>query len=126
MGTSCFSSRTVCLSVENGDIWFKAKRAWGLGGNVMAAPKWVSFFSYLMYIIGVKYERHHSNISRDILDFVIIFLLLRPFVKSSVFKQKLEREKIFKQTNKQTENAILVFFERQKKKTKKKQQQQQK
>ena len=29
------------------------------------------FVSYLAYIIGAKFEQHHSNISRDILDFTI-------------------------------------------------------
>ena len=29
------------------------------------------FVSYLRYITGVKFEQHHSNISRDILAFVM-------------------------------------------------------
>ena len=31
------------------------------------------FVSYLEYIIGSKFEQHHSNISQDIQDFVINF-----------------------------------------------------
>ena len=37
----------------------------------MAMSKWGHFVSYLAYIIGAKFEQHHSNIARDILDFVI-------------------------------------------------------
>ena len=48
------------------------------------------FNSYLAYIIGAKFEQKHSNISRDILDFVIYFCT-KVFVMPPVF----ERGKIF-------------------------------
>ena len=40
--------------------------AWGTCGH-----SGHHFVYYLAYIIGAKFEQHHSNISQDILDLVI-------------------------------------------------------
>ena len=62
---------------------------------------------------GAKFEQHHSNISRDILDFVMYIFVLKRFMTSSIFEQKLEY--LWNDLRYlQKENAILahVPFER--------------
>ena len=53
---------------------------------------------HLAYVIGAKFKRYHSNISPDILDFVIYFWT-ETICDVINFEQKLsislEREKIF-------------------------------
>ena len=66
------------------------------------------FIPCFMYITSVKFEEHCSNISRDILHFVIC-LPLEPLMTSPVFKQKLEYLPNEKQYFK-NESTILVLF----------------
>ena len=51
----------------------------------MATAEWVSFYTLFdVYITSAKFEEHRSNISRDILHFVIC-LPLEPLITSPVF-----------------------------------------
>ena len=59
MSTSCvflvgLSASSLYL-LENRDDWFIAERVWDQNGGL--------FVSYLAYITGAKFERHHSNLS---------------------------------------------------------------
>ena len=91
MGITCVSSRTIChsSSVKKWRYLVLGKQGLELRLLPWQHYRGYHFVSYLMYITGAKFEWHQWNISRDILDFVIIFLL-KLFVTSSIFKQKLE------------------------------------
>ena len=73
MDTLCVSSRTVCLSLSCQKCWYLVQSGKGLGPRVIPWQRQngCHFVSYLAYIIGAKSEQRHSNIARDILDFVI-------------------------------------------------------
>ena len=45
------------------EIFSLQQRGAGAKSNTMAMSKWCQFVSYLAYIIGSKFEQHHSNIS---------------------------------------------------------------
>ena len=61
MGISCVSSRTPYL-VENGEIWFITQE---VGTRLMPWQRLngCHFVSFVAYIIGAKFEQHHSYIS---------------------------------------------------------------
>ena len=66
------------------------------------------FTPCLIYITSAKFEEHRSNISKDILHFVIC-LPLEPLMTSLVFQQKLEyllNEKCYFKN----ESTILLLF----------------
>ena len=69
------------------------------------------FVSYQRYIIGAKFEQHHHNIFRDILDFVIYFCTDTICETINFFEQKLEYLWNERRYSKE-ENAILALFER--------------
>ena len=86
----------------------------GLGPRIMPwrHQNGCHFVSYLAHITGAKCEQNLSNISRDILHFVIQYIfVLRRFVTSSVFERKREylwnERRYFRK-----ENSIIRHFER--------------
>ena len=60
MGTSCVLSRTV----------FGRKWRYLIYSIKGLEPRLLPWQHYLAYITGAKFERHHSNVSRDSLGFV--------------------------------------------------------
>ena len=66
------------------------------------------FTPCLMDITSAKFEEHRSNISKDILHFVIC-PPLEPLMTSPVFKQKLEYLPNEKQYFKNDSTIILLF-----------------
>ena len=66
------------------------------------------FIPCFIFITSAKFEEQCSNISKDILDFVI-FLLLEPLIMSPVFKQKLEYLLNEKQYFKNKNSTLLLF-----------------
>ena len=64
MGTSCVSSRTVCLHLSGRKWRYLVHSRKGL------EPRLIPWQHYLAYIIGAKFEKHHSNVSRNSLGFV--------------------------------------------------------
>ena len=101
MGTLCVSSRTVCLSLSCQKWRYSVYSREGLGPRVIPWQRQsgCQFVAYLAYIIGSKFEQHHSNISWDIQDFVINFCtyticdVINFWTRTWI---SLEREKIFK------------------------------
>ena len=73
MGTLCVSSRNVCLSLSGQKWRYLLHNREGLGPRVIPwrYHNGCHFVSYRAYVIGAKFEQHHSNIPRYILDFVI-------------------------------------------------------
>ena len=73
MGISYVSSRTFCFSLSGQKWKYLVHNRVGLGPRTKPWQRHngCHFFSYLAYIIGAKFDHHHYNISRDILDFVI-------------------------------------------------------
>ena len=66
------------------------------------------FTPCLMYITSAKFEEHRSNISKDILHFVIC-LPLESLMTSPVFKQKFEYLPNEKQYFKSESTVLLLF-----------------
>ena len=57
--------------IANGHVWFSTEKDWSRkcchGNNIVV----VSFCSFVMSVSNAKYEEHCSNISGDILDWVL-------------------------------------------------------
>ena len=76
MGTMSVPSRTICRTIKGckwGYLVFDRKRL----EPRLLSWEWHNrchFVSFLMYISGAKFEKHCSNISRDILDSVFYCL----------------------------------------------------
>ena len=70
-----YSSRAAWLSLSGRKWRFLVHNGEGLGPGVISWRHCNGrhFVSHMAYVIDAKFEQHHSNISRDILDFVIYF-----------------------------------------------------
>ena len=92
---------------KNGNI-SSAQTLSGSKTVAMATAQECHFTPCLMYTTSAKFEEHCSNISKDILHFVIC-LPLEPLMTSPVFKEKLEYLRNERQYFK-NESTILFLF----------------
>ena len=73
MGTTCVPSKTLCLTLKgwNKDVWFFTVKPRVFSRHQHSRCHSVSF-NLWYYMSGAKFENHYSNISGDILKWLLL------------------------------------------------------